>query len=47
MSVLTKSGEASQKKKKEFKFILSATQPHPDVKPMAYANSFMSMFGFM
>lgn len=21
--------------------------PHPDVKPMAYANSFMSMFGFM
>lgn len=22
-------------------------QPHPDVKPMAYANSLMSMFGFM
>ncbi|KAK2554291.1 Serine/threonine-protein phosphatase 5 [Acropora cervicornis] len=21
--------------------------PHPDVEPMAYANSFMSMFGFM
>lgn len=31
----------------EFFFFYFATQPHPDVKPMAYANSFMSMFGFM